>query len=192
MEFQAEHPDVDVDVIYSPYIYDEFWLPDCGKYDRYIFTIPEPRDLWILFIRGYLPQTGVPLWRKVAIEAVGGWNDHPACRIDEYELYLRLLMDGRHFLYCPHIGAVYQRWSDDTLSGRRNSHEVARRRAEIIDFVEEWLWSRGELTHAREAAINETRLKMARMGFERSPQGRGSNPYISQFISEKLETSACR
>ena len=179
MEFIAERPDAEVDLVYSPYFYDEFRKPDCATYDRYIFTIPEPHDLWILFIKGYLPQTGAPLWRKTAVEAVGGWNDDPACRVDEYELYLRLILGERRFLYCPHIGAVYQRWSDDTLSGRRNSHGVAQRRAEIIDFVEEWLRSCGELTHDRETAIYETRFKMATMAQEKST--RSSSGLIPAF-----------
>jgi hypothetical protein len=54
-------------------------------------------------------QTGAPLWRKSAVEAVGGWKVDSI--VDEYDLYLQLLMAGCRFLYCPHVGAVYRRTS---------------------------------------------------------------------------------
>jgi hypothetical protein len=43
---------------------------------------------------------------------------------------------------------------------------------ELIDQAEKWLASQGERTHSRETAINETRFKMAKMGFERSADRR--------------------
>jgi glycosyltransferase involved in cell wall biosynthesis len=67
MEFVAEYPDADV--IYSPIVV-EYWPPEPGS--SYHTLIPELHDPWILLVRCFLPQTGAPLWRKSAVEAVGG------------------------------------------------------------------------------------------------------------------------
>ena len=156
MEFRAEHPDTDV--VYSPIsIVFEYHSEPGG---RYILPIPAPHDPWTLLIRGDLPQTGGPLWRKTAIEAVGGWKDDRTCYTCEYQLYLRLLMAGRCFLYCPHVGAVYRQWSDDTLC-RRDIPKLSRQLVEIIDRAEDWLASHGELTYIRGRALDQVRAKMA-------------------------------
>src|SRR5215470_4677549 len=110
VEFVAEHPDTDI--VYGPMAL-AYERGDAGP-EYYIVPIPELRDPWILLALGYLPQTGAPLWRKSAIEAVGGWNDNRTCYTCEYQLSLLLLMAERCFLYCPLVGSVYRQWSDDT------------------------------------------------------------------------------
>ena len=72
MGFVGEHPDADV--VYSPILM-VFERPTETDHRHYIIPIPEPRDPWILFAHGDLPQTDGPLWRKTAIEAVGGWKE---------------------------------------------------------------------------------------------------------------------
>jgi hypothetical protein len=139
----------------SPIVIESWPLEPGSSYDT---LIPEPHDPWILLVRSYLPQTGAPLWGKSAVEAAGGWKVDSI--VDEYDLYLRLLMAGSRFLYCPHVGAVYRKWSDTTLS-QRDRPEVARQRAQIIDRAEKILTARGELTDARRRAVDRARYKMA-------------------------------
>jgi glycosyltransferase involved in cell wall biosynthesis len=154
MAVLAEHPDTDI--VYGPMALVFERQPP----EWYIVPIPEPHDPWILLARWLLPHTGSPLWRKSAIEAVGGWkNDQTCCQ--EYELYLRLLMAGCRFQYCPHVGAVYRQWSEDTVC-RRNRFEVGRQRMKIQDRAEEFLAAGSELTPSRLGAINQTRFEMAR------------------------------
>lgn len=146
------------DVIYSPSIL-EYWSVT-GSYQE-ILPIPTPHDPWILLARWYLRQTGSPLWRKQAIASVGGWNiDQPCCQ--EHELYLRLLMANKQFVYFGDAGSVYRQWSESTVC-RKNQTETRRRRLAIIDQAERHLQTTGALTPARQNAINQSRFECARM-----------------------------
>ena len=150
----------DVDVIYGPVT-----LEFSGDHPprQELLTIPEPHDPWILLARWYLPQTGAPLWRKQAVVDVGGWApDQPACQ--EHELYLRLLMAGKHFVYSDASGAVYRQWSDETL-WRKNQARTRQLRLAIEDRIEEFLRTTGELTTERRWAINMARFEMARLAW---------------------------
>ena len=125
--------------------------------------ISEPRDPWILLVRWYLPQTGGPLWHKAALEAVGGWKpDQPCCQ--EHELYLRLLLAGKRFTYCPLNGAMYRIWSQHTVC-HRDQPQVRLRRLEITQRAEDFLRERGELTAMRRDAVNMARFQMARLAW---------------------------
>jgi hypothetical protein len=111
-----------------------------------ILPIPEPHDPWILLARWYLPQTGSPLWRKQAIEEIGGWKvDQPCCQ--EHELYLRLLKAGKQFHYFPRAGSIYRQWSETTVC-KKDKSEVYRRRFAILDDAEVHLQDTGGLTPA--------------------------------------------
>ncbi len=146
------------DVIYSPSIL-EHWSAT-GSHQE-ILPIPTPHDPWILLARWYLPQTGSPLWRKQAIASVGGWKvDQPCCQ--EHELYLRLLVAGKQFVYFVEAESVYRQWSESTVC-RKNQTETRRRRLAIIDQAERHLHTTGELTPARQNAINQSRFECARM-----------------------------
>jgi glycosyltransferase involved in cell wall biosynthesis len=150
--FLGRHPDADI--VYSPFslVFSYYNEPGhAGSERRYIIPIPEPRDPWLLLLRGHLPQPGALLWRKSAVEAVGGWKRNQVC-YEDYELYLRLLMGGRQFLFCPHVGAVYRRWSAVTLS-RRNRSDIQRQYMNIVDRAEKFLTARGELNRARGRAV---------------------------------------
>ena len=129
-----------------------------------VLLIPEPHDPWILLARWYLPQTGAPLWRKQALLDVGGWKpDQPCCQ--EHHLYLRLLMAGKRFAYCPHNGAVYRQWGEHTVC-KRDKPEVHRRRLEIEQRAEDFLRRSRELTPDRLWAINQARFEMARLAWQ--------------------------
>ena len=153
----------DSDVVFGPVTLEHH---EPGGIRRELLAIPEPHDPWILLARWYLPQTGAPLWRKQAIESVGGWkDDQPACQ--EHELYLRLLMAGACFRYCDHNGAVYRQWSENTL-WKRNQAGTRARRLEIEDRLEAFLKSRQQLTIERRWAINMARFESARSAWQTS------------------------
>jgi glycosyltransferase involved in cell wall biosynthesis len=158
MEFLAANPETDV--VFGPSICED--VTNEGARSE-LLSIPEPHDPWILLARWYLPQTGAPLWRKAAILDAGGWKlDQPCCQ--EHELYLRLLMAGKRFTYCPHAGSVYRHWGEHTVC-KRDKPEVRRRRLEIEQREEDFLRSRGELTPDRQSAISQARFEIARLAW---------------------------
>jgi glycosyltransferase involved in cell wall biosynthesis len=155
VEIVAANPSIDV--VFGPVVI-EHWSETASSREE--LPIPEPHDPWVLLARWYLPQTGASLWRRQAIVDVGGWKvDQPCCQ--EHELYLRLLKAGKSFTYCAHAGAVYRQWGNQTLCNR-NAPEVRRRRLEIEQGIEDFLRGRGELTTARQHAINLARFEIAR------------------------------
>lgn len=149
-----------VDVVYGPMTLE---FSHHQPVRRELRPIPEPRDLWVLLARWDLPQTGAPLWRKQAIVDVGGWTPtQPGCQ--EHELYLRLLMAGKRFMYTDANGAVYRQWSEETL-WKKDQPRTRRLRLEIEDRMEAFLRARGELTAERQWAINMARFEMARLAW---------------------------
>jgi glycosyltransferase involved in cell wall biosynthesis len=151
---------LDADVVFSPVILEHGVGPAAR---REPLPIPEPHDCWVLLARWYLPQTGGPLWRKQAIIDVGGWKPDQPCS-QEHELYLRLLMAGKRFVYCPHSGAVYRQWSSQTVC-QRDRPELRRRVLEILQRAEDFLGERGMLTALRRQAINIARFEAARIAW---------------------------
>jgi glycosyltransferase involved in cell wall biosynthesis len=146
-----------VDVVYSPSRF-EYWQGISSFQE--VLSIPEPHDPWSLLARWYLPQTGSPLWRKQAIIDVGGWKqDQPCCQ--EHELYLRLLMAGKHFAYFPEAGSIYRQWSETTVC-KRDLGEVWRQRLAIEQRLETYLKNANLLTPERQHAINQARFECAR------------------------------
>ena len=153
-----------VDVVFGPVTLEHV---QNGRAYREVLPIPQPHDPWVLLARWYLPQTGAPLWRKSAIEDVGGWApSQPACQ--EHELYLRLLMSGKRFQYLDDTGSVYRQWSEQTL-WKANKSRTRSRRLDIVNRVEDYLDERGELTPERRWAINQSRFELARMAWESEP-----------------------
>lgn len=149
-----------VDVLFSPVIL-EHGAGRAATRER--LPIPEPHDRWVLLARWYLPQTGGPLWRKQAIVDVGGWTPDQPCS-QEHELYLRLLMAGKRFEYCPHSGAIYRQWSTQTVC-QRDRPELRRRVLEILQRAEEFLEHQQALTPRRRQAINIARFEAARIAW---------------------------
>jgi glycosyltransferase involved in cell wall biosynthesis len=150
----------DTDVLYG-LVTKEDWT-DRGV-NHVLQEIAEPRDPWVLLFRWYLPQTGGPLWRRSALMEVGGWKpDQPCCQ--EHELYLRLLMAGKRFTYCPLNGAIYRIWSTETVC-HRDKPQVRQRRLEITRRGESHLLAQGQLSPIRRDAINQARFQMARLAW---------------------------
>lgn len=147
----------EAEVIYSPSIF-EYWDDKLSKQE--VCPIPQPHDPWILLARWYLPQTGSPLWRKSAIAQVGSWKrDQPCCQ--EHELYLRLLMAGKKFVYCDYAGSVYRQWSEATVC-RKDMRQTYTQRLKIKNCMEQYLSTTNQLTPERQRAINQARFECAR------------------------------
>lgn len=155
----------EVDVVLGPVIV-EWHLNGATRVTRE--QIPELRDPWMLLAHWKLPQTGAPLWKKAALEDIGGWSvDQPCCQ--EHELYLRLLMAGKCCTYHPATGAVYRRFSKGSLSTHYPAL-VRRERLKIENRLEEHLSSIGALTPERQWAINQARFDMARSAWNEDRQ----------------------
>jgi glycosyltransferase involved in cell wall biosynthesis len=159
IEFLEEHPETDI--VYGPSTL-EYWSEKETR--RELLPIPETDDLWVLLARWYLPQTGAPLWRRKSLLEVSGWNPNQPC-CQEHELYLRLLMAGKQFSFCPHNGAIYRQWSEQTVC-KHDKPEVRRQRLEIERRAEAFLMERNELTSARRWATNQARFEIARLAWQ--------------------------
>jgi glycosyltransferase involved in cell wall biosynthesis len=161
-EFLSAHPETDI--VFGRVMWEDFGERD-SRYE--MLPIPESHDPWILFSRGFFTQTGALLWRTEAVRDVGGWKpDQPCCQ--EQELYLRLLMAGKRFAYCPHAGAVYRQWGEHTVC-KRDKPEFHRHYLQIVQRAENFLRDRNELTPARLYAINQARFATARSAWQYDP-----------------------
>ncbi len=144
-----------IDVLYGPIVL------ETTAGEREVLEIPKPRDPWVLLARWWLPQTGATLWRKAALESVGGWKtDQPVCQ--EHELYLRLLQAGMDFKYLAAAGAVYCKPTDSTVSTRAPA-TTRRHRLAITAELERFLSAANQLTPERLAAVQQSRFEIARI-----------------------------
>jgi hypothetical protein len=117
-------------------------------------------DLFTQWLSWELPQTGAVLWRKSALEALGGWKeDQPCCQ--EHELYFRALKAGLRFLYTPSPLAVYRLWSEETVC-RKDPSQTIRIRTKLLDDARAWLSERSRWTHKHQRVTSRACFEMAR------------------------------
>jgi GT2 family glycosyltransferase len=143
-QFAEANDGTDADVIYSP-----TWIEDLGKETRQPSVIDTYLDDYGQWLAWQIPQTGGALWRKSALESIGGWKEgQPCCQ--EHELYLRALQAGLRFRFAPTPHAVYRIWSEQTVC-RRDPRQVIRVRTELMDALQAWMQPRNLWTaeHAR-------------------------------------------
>jgi hypothetical protein len=134
------------DVIYSPTI-----TADARTGAREPQKIDTTLNVFAQWISWQLPQTGGGLWRKSALDSIGGWKeDQPCCQ--EHELYLRALQASLRFVFAPTPHAVYRIWSEQTVC-RRDPIFVIHIRTGLIDQLQAWMQERGlwKEQHAHEA-----------------------------------------
>lgn len=129
-QFSETDGGADCDVIYSP-----VWIEENGG--RHQSEIDTNLDLYSQWIGWQLPQTGGGLWRKAALEKLGGWNEAMPCCQDN-ELYLRAIKAGMRFRFAPTPNAVYRIWSNDTLC-RRDTRLVMKVKTGLIDDMRAWM-----------------------------------------------------
>ena len=143
------------DVIYSP-----TWMEDTRTGRRERGVLDTTRDLYVQWITWQLPQTGGGLWRKSALDALGGWReDQPCCQ--EHELYLRALQGGLRFVCAPTPHAVYRLWSEQTLC-RRDPRQVIAVKTVLFDQLRVWLETRGLWSPGCAQAMGRACFEMAR------------------------------
>ena len=144
------------DVLYSPY-----WSERTGdRPERWRSDLHARNDLFTQWISWELPQTGAALWRKTALEQLGGWKeDQPCCQ--EHELYLRALKAGLRFVFTPTAHAVYRLWSEETVC-RKDPGRTIHERTKLIDDARGWLNERGRWTPEHQQAAAQACFEMAR------------------------------
>jgi hypothetical protein len=131
-QFAEANGGTDADVIYSPTRVD-----DPGRGTVTVAAIDPHHDLYAQWLSWQLPQTGGALWRKTALDSLGGWKEgQPCCQ--EHELYLRALQAGLRFRLAPTPHAVYRIWSEETVC-RRDPRQVIRVRTQLIDALCDWM-----------------------------------------------------
>ena len=143
----------EADVIFSPVLFDDRGWRSPREVDASL----DAESLWLAW---QLPQTGGCLWRKSALESIGGWNEATPC-CQEFELYLRAIEAGLRFRFAPTAGAVYRVWSGDTLC-RKDPRQVIEVRTGLYRQLATWLRERGSLTPERLALAGRACFEMAR------------------------------
>lgn len=147
----------DADVIYSP-----VWIEtSTGKTTTRELGATSPEaDLFTQWITWHLPQTGGALWRKSALQALGGWKESQPC-CQEHELYLRAIQAGLKFSYAPSPGAVYRIWSEETLC-RKDPQLVVKVRTGLIDKLQSWMQEKKLWTAHHGEVAGRACMEMAR------------------------------
>ena len=144
------------DALYSPYWFERVGNPPV----RWQSELNPNQDIFIQWISWQMPQTGALLWRKSALDGLGGWKqDQPCCQ--EHELYLRALKAGLRFTFTETPHAVYRLWSEETVC-RKDPQQTIRVRTELIDEARAWLQERGEWTPGHQRAAARACFEMAR------------------------------
>ncbi len=89
------------------------------------------------------PNTSSFMFRRSAVDAVGGWNEAIRSCTD-YDLYFRLLLDGRRFSAAADSVSIYRHWSkqqasiEDTFRQTTTRLEVMWQAAGELDRTGRW------------------------------------------------------
>jgi glycosyltransferase involved in cell wall biosynthesis len=117
-------------------------------------------DWWTNLIDVRIPFTSAALWRRSAIDAVGGWDESlPSGQ--EYDLYFRLLRAGYQFAHEDLVMTRYRMPSRNQPPKRAPYKTIALQIA-FLDRVESHLMDEGMLTPIRARALVNQRLQLAR------------------------------
>lgn len=154
-QFAETNGGIDADVIYSP-----TWIEDLGQKTREPSAIDTSLDLYSQWLAWQIPQTGGALWRKNALDAVGGWKEgQPCCQ--EHELYLRALEAGLRFRFAPTPHAVYRIWSEQTVC-RRDPRKVIHVRTGLMDALQGWMQTHNLWTATHTRIAGQAFFEMSR------------------------------
>src|SRR5262249_1139003 len=103
------------------------------------------------------------LWKKSAIQEVGGWNQNqPVCQ--EHELLLRLIVAGKEFEFLREPLAVYRRAGESTISRREPMRTLTHQMA-LLNKFEDFLVTSGKLQNKYRHALAQTRFRAARTAY---------------------------
>ena len=159
-----------VDVIHSPVIH-QLWRGDSDRPEsESVQQIDDLRDLESQWLRWEVGQTGALLWKRSALEKIGGWNDDQPCCQDN-EITLRAIMAGLTFRFAPAAGAIYRHWTEDTLS-RRDPAKTLNERARLTLEMVQWLTRQQQsLTDEQLETLSEEAYAVARSLAATGPEG---------------------
>jgi hypothetical protein len=116
---------------------------------------------WVaLWLTTSLPLTGGCLWRRRALDKVGGWNEQVPCN-QEYELYFRALQKDLHFQVAGAPLSVHRIWSKNTVS-HRDKKTLIFGKTELIRRFLRWLKCEGKWTPAYQRLAGRSCFEMAR------------------------------
>lgn len=117
-------------------------------------------DWWLNLIQVRIPFTTAALWRREAIEAVGGWDEALPSN-QEYDLYYRLLRSGRRFAH-QDLAMTRYRMPSKQHPPKRDVQGTITQRLRLLDNIESHLLAKAEVTGERGRAIAGQRLQLAR------------------------------
>ena len=156
-QFSEAHDGANADVIYSP-----VWIETTtdGRVERVASETDPQTDIFAQWLAWKIPQTGGALWRRSALESLGGWKeDQPCCQ--EHELYLRAIKAGLRFAYAPTPHAIYRVWSDETLC-RKDPGLVVNVKTGLIDDLRDWMKRKNLWTAEHDRIAGRACFEMAR------------------------------
>ena len=143
-----------IDAVYSPVI------EESGS-ERHVTEYFADEDDPLRWIRWKLCQTGGLLWRREALDKIGGWDESmPHCQ--DNELCGRALRSGLEFAFDLNPGAVYRIHGEDTVS-RKDPNAVSRTKTRLQVEMLEWLEKSGTATDTHRMAVGQALLENIRM-----------------------------
>src|ERR1700736_2340136 len=146
------------DLLFSATIFED-WR-DGKLASQTVNVLKEGCDLVALWLSTSLPLTGGCLWRRQALEKIGGWNEQVQCN-QEYELYFRALKKNLRFQLAGEPLSVHRIWSEDTVS-RRDKKGLVLGKTELIQRFLQWLKSEGRWTPNYQRLAGRACFEMAR------------------------------
>jgi glycosyltransferase involved in cell wall biosynthesis len=153
----CENP-LEADLLFSATIFED-WRD--GKLASQNLSVLEEGCDWVaLWLTTSLPLTGGCLWRRQALEKIGGWNEQVRCN-QEYELYFRALQNKLRFKVAGAPLSVHRIWSENTVS-RRDKKGLVLGKTELIQSFMEWLKSDGRWTPEYQRLAGRSCFAMAR------------------------------
>jgi len=119
-------------------------------------------DLYSQWLEWKLCQTGALLWKKEALDRIGGWNEaYPCCQ--DNEVCLRALQHGLEFHYDNGTAqTVYRMESENTLC-RSNPQRTQQFKIELLREMLDWLGQENLLNEEHRQSGGETLFATLRM-----------------------------
>jgi glycosyltransferase involved in cell wall biosynthesis len=149
---------LDADILCSATIFEDWRNGKLASQE--VGVLNEGCDWVALWLTRSIPLTGGCLWKRQALEKIGGWNEQVWCN-QEYELYFRALQKNLRFQVAGAPLSVHRFWSEKTVS-RRDWKGLALKKTELIQSFLQWLKSEGRWTPDYQRLAGRSCFEMAR------------------------------